>query len=138
MAFTVTDFQTIAAGILEEDGIVAWLFIKRSFNVACAGLVRDGRQSIDLAKAVGPKRDPAPIGDVLRGLCHPEKLGGTIRSDHLILQPPFNRDIPSEPESGQEGPIKRPCLGQTMDPEINMIETTSHIRGTGIQIKDAL
>jgi hypothetical protein len=138
MAFTVTDFQTIAAGILEEDGIVTRLFVKRSFNVPCAGLDRDRRQPIDLAEAVGPKRDPTLIGDVLRGLCHPEKLRGTTRSAHLILQPPFNRDILSEPESRQESLIKRPCLGQTSDPKINMIETTSHISGKGIQIEDAL
>jgi hypothetical protein len=43
MRFTITDFQTIAAGIFEEDGIVARLFVKRSFNVPCAGLDRDRR-----------------------------------------------------------------------------------------------
>jgi hypothetical protein len=57
LALSVTDFQSIAARVLEEDGVVMCLFIDRSFNISRTGLDRDRSQPINLADIVGRQRD---------------------------------------------------------------------------------
>jgi|SRR5687768_12038852 len=65
-AFPVTNLKTIAAGILEEDGVVVCVFVGRSFNISCAGLNGDHSQPINLMGTVSPKRDSTLVRDVPR------------------------------------------------------------------------
>jgi len=66
LLFSVTNLKSIAAGILEEDGIVMRLFVGRSFDISRARLDCNRRQSIHFRLAVHPKRNPALIGDMSR------------------------------------------------------------------------
>ena len=71
---SVADFQTIAAGILEEDGIVAWPFvIAWAFDIPRSRPDDDLSQPVDLAGTVCPEGDPALVGDMPRRLSDAKK-----------------------------------------------------------------
>lgn len=52
----VADFQTVAAGVFEKDGIVAFVFVRWSFNMSSASLDGNCRQLIDITDAAGSKQ----------------------------------------------------------------------------------
>jgi hypothetical protein len=59
----MADFQTIAAGILEKDGIVARSFmVSGPFDIPSSRPDDDLSQPIDLADTVCPEGDPAFVG----------------------------------------------------------------------------
>ena len=65
----IADFQTIAAEILEKDGIVPMPFIvSRAFDVPSSRPDDNFGQPIDLAGTIRPEGDPALVGDMLRRL----------------------------------------------------------------------
>ena len=71
---SVADFQTIAAGILEEDGIVARPFvISWAFDIPRSRPDDDLSQPVDLAGTVCPEGDPALVGDMPRRLSDAKK-----------------------------------------------------------------
>jgi hypothetical protein len=71
----MADFQTIAAAILEEDGIIAMPFVvTRAFDVSGSCPDDDLIQPVNLAVAISPKCDPALVGYM------PRRLGDTKNS----------------------------------------------------------
>jgi hypothetical protein len=99
---SVADFQTIAAGILEKDGIVAMPFvISRAFDVPRSRPDNDLSQPIDFAGTICPEGDPALIGDMPRRLGDTKKLRSAVRSSRFKLQPAFDPDVACEPQCRQ-------------------------------------
>jgi hypothetical protein len=124
---TMTDFQTIAAVILEKHGIVAMDFIiSRAFNVPGSRSHDNLSQSINLSVTLCPEGDPALIGDMSRRFGDTKKLGGPVRSGRFVRQPAFDPDAACEPHRRKDGFVEGASFGQTGHSEINVIVSPRH------------
>jgi hypothetical protein len=99
---SVADFQAIAAGILEENGIVARPFvISWAFDIPRSRPDDDLSQPVDLAGTVCPEGDAALVGEVSRRLDDTKKLSSAVRSSRFKLQPAFDPNVAREPQCRQ-------------------------------------
>jgi hypothetical protein len=128
---SVANFQTIATGILEKDGIVTRPFIEsRPFDIPPSCPDNDLSQSVHLAGAVCQEGDPALVGDMLWRLSDAKKLGSTLGSGRFELQPALDPDVARKPERRQECLIEGACLSKTTHSQVNVIVPPPHVKAS--------
>src|SRR5439155_23668282 len=71
---SVTNLKAISTRILEKNGVVTgfpglWNFIRGPFDVPRSRTDGDLSELVNLADTVGPERDAALVGHMLRRLC---------------------------------------------------------------------
>jgi hypothetical protein len=72
----MADFQTIAAGIFEEDGVVSFIFPRGAFHLSRAGASGDLGQAIDFRRALRPEAIRFSLGTWLRNSVTPKNAAG--------------------------------------------------------------
>jgi hypothetical protein len=124
---SVADFQTIAAGILEKDSVVARPFmVPKAVDIPSSRSDEDLSLPVDLAGAFCPEGDPAFVGGVLRRLSDAKKLSLATRSGRFKLQPALDTDVLCESLRRQECFVEGARLGQTAHPQVNVIVPPPH------------
>ena len=96
----MANFQTIAAGILEKNGIVARSFvISWAFDIPSSRLDDDFSQPVYFAGTISPEGDPALVGDMQWRLSDTKELRGIVRFE---LQPALDPNVACEPKRRKE------------------------------------
>lgn len=124
--FPVADFETIAAGILKKNGVVAWLFVQRPLNALRSSGDCDGREAPHIGMAVRPKRDSAFIGHVSCRLGQAKECRRLLISCRFVLHPTGNLRVMDKTQRGQQDIIKWSRNADIANSQINMIELSSH------------
>lgn len=118
----MADFQSIAARIFEKDRVIAGSFVPAwAFDVPSSGSNDDLGQPVNLGIAMSPERDPGLVGDMPRRFSNAEKLRRATGADRFKLQPAIDSDVVYKSQRRQEGLVEGSCLGQTADPQIDVI-----------------
>jgi hypothetical protein len=74
----VADFQTVAAGVFEKDGVVSFIFPPRTFDVSRTSAGGDPSQAIDFRGAFRPERDSALVRHVTGRFGDAEKCSRSV------------------------------------------------------------
>ena len=126
----VTDFEAIAAGVFKERGVVTGFVVHRPFDVACANLRREFRESVHGRPAFRPERNPVFVGHVRGRLCDSEKFRGHLACA-FKLQPSFDGDPLGKPQRREQPLIERGHIGQPGHSQINVVEKPFHFLSSG-------
>src|SRR5262245_8558948 len=123
----MADFQTIAAVILEKDGIIAMPFVvSGAFDISGPRPDDNLSQPVNLAGTIRPEGDPTLICNMPRRLGHAKKLRSTVQSGSFELQPALDLDITCEPQCRQYCFVEGARLSQALHPQVNVVVSPPH------------